>query len=269
MLLENENDEADWAVCIISSREDCDTLLGTIEATIEACKNHKAIIDIIINGNILLRDEFYSIFKSENKNSDFLKIRIWYIELGDKANVFNQYFHLIWPISNLVYFVDGYARPNVDSFDRMAASLQNQQSKLLIAAVPTEGRSAKYLRESMLASGGIHGNLFALTKNAILKIRDKQFFLPLGMYRTDSTIAAAIAFKLDPKINKWDLRSVSNVVLEASWSLAIKRQTLFTKVSNKLKQLVRQGQGRLENLAVKECFSVNKKNVNELPENVF
>jgi hypothetical protein len=176
MLMENENDEADWAVCIISSREDCDTLLGTIDSTIEACNNHKSIIDIIINGNIVLRDEISSISISENKSTDFLKIRIWYIELGDKANVFNQYFHLIWPVSNLVYFIDGYARPYLDSFERMAASIQNQHEKLLITALPTEGRSAKFLSESMLVSGGIHGNLFALTKNAILKIRETQFF---------------------------------------------------------------------------------------------
>jgi hypothetical protein len=34
-------------------------------------------------------------------------VRLWSIEVSDKAHVSNQYVHHIWPGSEIAYFVDG------------------------------------------------------------------------------------------------------------------------------------------------------------------
>lgn len=262
-------DECDWAVCIFSSREDSATLISTLLTCCNACLGKRSIIDIVINGNADLVDDIKNELKAkEYVNNELLMIRLWAIEESDKANAFNQYFHKIWPNSNLVFFVDGYVQPWPDSFSSIEKELLSADKALAATGVPTSGRSAAALRREMLSDGGIHGNLFALTKSAILKIREINFNLPLGVYRTDPIIGAALAFNFDPKNNSWNIKDRILVVSKASWNLPKKNNSIIKEVMIFCKRRIRQEKGKLENFAIKEQFTVFKNSPSDLPRNV-
>ena len=261
-------DHYDWGVCIFSSREDCVTLKFTLMACVIACSGKRSIIDILINGNNeLAKNILQELNAPEFLNNNLLTIRIWTIDEPDKANGFNQYFHKIWPNSNVVFFVDGYVQPWADAFINIENELMSSNKALAATGVPTSGRSADFLRREMISSGGIHGNLFALKKSTIIRIREINFNLPLGVYRTDPIIGAALAFNLEPKNNDWDIKSRVLVVSKASWNLPQKSKSIINEAVSFFKRKIRQERGELENIAIKEQFTVFKKSPGDLPVN--
>jgi hypothetical protein len=269
----NNVNQYEWAACIISSRENYRTIASTLKATYSACANKSAIIDIVINGNLELTNELKNkLGLQDTCDTESAKIRLWFIEESDKANALNQYLHRIWPGSGLTFFVDGYAQPWPDAFQEIDNKLVHNDFALAASAVPTDGNSAKYLRKLMISEGGIHGNLFAIKSETLLKMREIHFNLPKGIYRTDSTIAAAMGFNFDPRINSWNIKERVIVVPGASWSLPkefkISPLNIFNKIIAFIKRKARQAQGNLENLAVKEHFSILKKKPEDLPETV-
>lgn len=259
----------EWAVCIISSRESINTLWGSINAVLNACSGRSCIVDVVINGNNGLKKELQILLKEHRIDfADSIEYRLWHIETADKANAFNEYFYNIWPGSNAVFIVDGYSQPWKDAFTKMDDALKVSENALAVTAVPSEGRSAACLREQLIMSGGIHGNLFALKQKAVLMMREKKFRLPLGLYRTDPTLGAALAFRLDPEKYAWDLKEVIKVVPEASWSLPAKQFSAIGTLTSFVKRRIRQGQGALENMAVKDYLAIRKRAVADFPVTV-
>ena len=116
----------------------------------------------------------------------------------------------------------------------------------------------------MLRSGGIHGNLFALSQTAMQKIRRCGFRLPLYLYRMDSTIGAALCFNLAPESAEWNAarifvdRDVASTRRVPSWRN-------WQDLTAQLKRTIRQAQGELENRAVKKLLAIKRQGLNRLP----
>lgn len=177
-----ESTESEWGVAIIAARESLPTLCATLRATLSAA-NPLTTVDIIINGNPKLADEIALFCASDHSIAATPGpfIRVWEIGVGDKANAWNQYIERIWPRARVTFFIDGYARPQPESLGKLAEAMASDSGLLAATGVPSVGRTAAALRQEMLESGGIHGNLFALGGSTVHDLLALKFRLPLGI----------------------------------------------------------------------------------------
>lgn len=256
-----------WSVAIFAARESILDLEPTIVAAINASTSD-TVIDLLVNGNRSLADRVVELLASDKfiARAMHVSLRVWFIELGDKSHAWNQYLEFIWPGSEYAFYIDGYVRVRPDALQLLAQGLAGSPEYLAGTGVPTVGRNAQALREQMLAQGGIHGNLFALKRATTRKLRDIGFKLPLGLYRTDPTLGAALAFSLDPARSRWDLKGRILVHPNVTWSTEERSIWNLADLSSQIKRAFRQGQGTLENLAVRDFFAARKLSPEKLPK---
>lgn len=255
-----------WAVAIFAARETIHTLERTLSAIIDAA-HELTTVDVLVNGNAELAGNAARLVRAKFAvgAAPRTMVRVWSIRQGDKAHAFNQYVHSIWPGSRLTFFVDGYVRVDVDAFDLLAEALAPESEFLGASATPGTGRTARELRKNMLERGGLHGNLYALRESTMVALREMQYKLPLGLYRTDSTLGATLFYNLDPAQYNWEPHRRIFVHPRATWSVDEKNPWKFSDISGQAKRIVRQGQGILENLAVRDLYWVQKAPPNTLP----
>jgi len=191
-------------------------------------------------------------------------VRIWNIEQGDKAHAWNEYVHRIWTPDTIAFFLDAYAEAQPGSFTRLAEALNNAPETLAATAVPSAGRSAASLRDTMLRQGGLHGNMHVLGIPAMTRLRASGFRLPLGLYRTDSLINAVLNFNFDPAQYRWDTSRVA-VVAAASWDVQGITKLTPANIIGQLKRMVRQARGLLENRAVRQHLAIHRHSPESLP----
>jgi hypothetical protein len=259
-----ENNFSGWSVAIIAARESITTLSRCIDAALIACDGRQAVIDVVINGNPILAQTTAARVQEGGFARGAATLRVWSIPAGDKAHAWNQYVHDIWPGSELAFFVDGYAEVRPDAFAMLQRRLAHAPDALGVTGVPSSGRSAAWQREYMLRHGGFQGNMHALSGEALATLRKKGIRLPLGLYRTDSLIGAALLFKLTPEEAKWDTKRVV-VAGDATWDVADLSTLTLGNLVSQFKRRLRQAQGELENRAVREHLSVRRLPLAALP----
>lgn len=243
-----------WAVAVFAAREKPAELYRTVQAIDAAAAEH-TVIDVMVNGNAGLATEVSRLINLGRSSNASTVIRVWSIFLGDKAHTWNQYVHHVWPGAKQTFFVDGYVRVRPDALKLLDAGMSAAPYALGGTGVPTAGRTASAAGKRMLTEGGIHGNLFALTNLVMLQLRQKKFHLPLGIYRTDGTLGAALAFGLDPSKNGWDLKRRILVHPSVSWATDEKTWWRYSEIKSQFKRILRQAQGELENCAVKDLLA--------------
>lgn len=260
---------ASWGIAIFTAREGLETLSACLRAVGAACRED-AVIDVIVNGNPGLARQLADESRRQERCGlpARASLRVWEIGLGDKANAWNQYIAKIWPGSRITYFIDGYVQPFAAALQRIDAELAAHPTALAATGVPSVGRSAALLRKELLEHGGLHGNLFALTRPAIEELRRLDFHLPLGIYRTDSTIGAALAFSLHPESRSWNPQSAIHVCADASWSHPIGSLLSWQELRSQFLRMLRQQRGTLENLAVRHLFAERRQPIGTLPDTV-
>lgn len=252
------------SVAIFSAREDFSTLEKTISTALQGI-GPNSVIDLLVNGNKSLALESVNFF-AKNKIDSPSKIRIWFIPTGDKAHTWNEYIYKIWPGSKYAHFIDGYARMWPMSIKLLETAMNDAPGALGATGIPTNGRTAKSLSKNILLTGGIHGNLYSLKFDTIKKIISKKFYLPIGIYRTDSTLGAALAFGLDPASITWNMKARIVTDAQASWDLDDSNIFSIGKWKSILARRIRQSQGKIENLAVREIFRDKHMPVGALPK---
>lgn len=252
------------AIAITSSRESLPVLHATVAAALRAAVA-PGMVDVVVNGNPVLAralaDEFQ---RGERELPARIGLRIWSLPCGDKAHALNRYLADIWPVSQLAFLVDGYVRPHVEACARITEALAARPEALGATGVPTKGYGARRLRAEMLARGGIHGNFCAVRGEVMSQLRAVAYRLPLGLYRTDSTLAATLNFALDPARHDWDPLRVL-VHPEVSWDLDIAPWWHWRELRVQFKRRLRQGQGVLENRAVRHHLAVHKRLPQDMP----
>lgn len=256
-----------WAVAVFAARENSIQLLSTINAIKEAAEE-RILIDVMVNGNPQLAPDISKLLKGSRLSTSSLVIRVWSILLGDKAHAWNQYVHQIWPGARCTFFVDGYVQVKGNALSLLDAGLTSSPSSLGGTGVPTTGRTAANLRRQMLAEGGIHGNFFALKNDTMNQLRQRQFNLPLGIYRTDSTLGAALAFGLDPSRQEWDIKGRIFVHPDVTWTTDERTWWHYAEIKSQFKRILRQAQGVLENKAVENFLAHQKMVPEKLPYTV-
>jgi hypothetical protein len=251
-----------WSVAIVSSRETIDTLFASVAAASRATAGREAIIDVLINGNRELAEEAGRRFRVAHALLvPLATIRVWYIGVADKAHTWNEYVHRIWPGSEVAFFIDGYAEVMPDALQLISQGLADTPEALGGSGVPTIGRSAESHRKEQ---GSVHGNFYAVKGHVLAQLQSRGFRLPLGLYWTDGLLFAVIAFGLDPAKNKWDTKRILSHP-QATWKFRPLRWWSPRDLRSHIKRMMRQAQGALENLALREYLAVQKKPPEGLP----
>lgn len=256
-------DNAAWAVAIFASRETPEELLTTLNATLAAAQK-PTLIDILINGNGALAETFSKRLDSTATSGHAATVRVWSIDVGDKANAWNQYVHRIWTAGSSVFFMDGYVRPDPDALALLEAGMMSAPDVLGATGIPRAGNSAARQRRQMLEKGGLHGNLYCLRSETVEAIKKTPFYLPLGIYRTDSILGAALKFNLDPAHNQWKPERVQ-VNPDAGWDTRAKNWWRLSDIKSQMKRILLQAKGDLENRAFRHSFAIKNLPLPELP----
>ncbi len=259
----------EWSVAIFVHRESFWCLTKTILLALSALREN-AVVDVLVNGNRPLSQVTSTFVQSLDMG--FLPIsvllRVWDIKQGDKALAWNQYIHGICPESaSLSFFLDGYAHLFPDAMEKLAQAAQDNTHATAFTGIPyAPGR--QHFQKQMVAEHGLHGNFYAIKGDTVRSMRHSGFMLPAGLYRTDSLVGAAIKFQLDPAQNPWDNQRVC-VVPGAQWHYRIPSKTSPSDWVAHLRRILRQGQGALENAAIKQRLSTERKKPQELPTTAF
>jgi len=264
-ILTMTNDLADVSVVIFSSREAPADLAHTIQAVLAALpKEDVCVVDVLVNGNPALASGILGHLPATLPAS--IRLRVWHLAAQDKAYAWNEYLYNIYPGAAVAFFVDGYVRVRPDALSLMSAALLASDC-LAASAVPSVGHSRKALREAMLRDGGMHGNLYALKRSTIDRLKLADFKLPQGIYRNDSMMAAALCFNLGPDEYDWDPRRII-VHPDATWTFRTLKWWRRSDLASHFRRVIRQAQGALENKAVRQHFAVERRSPGTLPRSV-
>lgn len=255
------------SLAVFASRDRFEAVVECISHLERACRG-RACLDVLVNGNQNLALQLGNWLRTSEPIRGALRVRVWTMGPGDKAQAFNAYLHDVWPGAPLTYFVDGYVCVRPDALSSLATALDRRPGSCCACGVPTVGLSARRVRRRMQVEGGLHGNLFALTGSAMQGLRDRGFRLPAGLYRVDSTIGAAIAFGLDPSRHPWDPKK--HIVNDpgAHWTRVAEATTLTGSVRRYLSRRQRQAQGDFENRAVSHFFARRRQPIGSLAPTV-
>ena len=261
---------APWSVAIFTSREDAGVLRATLQAVLAAvapnASDQPCTVDLLVDGNATTADAIAA-WEPAGALAARATVRLWLLPWGDKACAWNRYVHELAPVDAVAFFVDGYVRPAPDALQRLAAALRRTPRAWAATGVPTVGPSAAAQRARLLADGGLHGNLYALSPDAMRLLRARDFRLPLGLYRNDSLIGAVACFAGDPAHQRWDPTRIA-VVADATWTNDQLPTISVARLRAYLKRRMRQAQGLLENAAVRRHLAVEQRPPEQLPRTV-
>lgn len=270
MSLLGMNQDFKWCVAIIASREDLATLKSSTIAASAACTSYPALIDVLVNGNErLARSVAESMDKAKVSELRQVAIRIWSLALPDKADTWNRYVYEIWPKAHTTFFIDGYVRPETNSFSLLANLLNNEGQFACASGIPLTGRSAAQYKKEVTEQGwGLHGNLYALSQDTMNNIRANGFRMPKGLYRNDGFLAAALALDLRPESATWDAARRLGIVDDAGWSTPQRKWWNPIHLKDAWKRRRRQQRGVIENAAIRYWLSTKKTAFADLPDNI-
>jgi hypothetical protein len=255
------------AVALFVARESVEVAMETLRALIAALPS-SCCIDLLVNGNTAVADGLARQLPGSGLPREGLQLRVWSIAIADKSNAWNEYIHRLWPGAGRTYFVDGYARVMPGALQALQQAMLDQPEALAATGVPSEGPSAPLITRHLIEGHGLHGNLFVLRASAVERMREQALRLPVGLYRSDSTIAAAISFGLDPARHTWNARRYVVVCTQASWR--VNPGPLFTwgQIQLRVRRRLRQAQGDLENWAVRFHWQIERRDIGSLETTV-
>jgi glycosyltransferase involved in cell wall biosynthesis len=151
------------------------------------------------------------------------------IKIGDKANAWNVFCHGLNVEAKLFVFLDGDCTMSRNALDALESCLAQNPHANAAAALPDERASSKN-REDMLRNGGLAGNLYALTRRFMERIRQSSVRLPIGLIGDDSLVGALAYWDMNPR-GEWDKR---RIVPCRDASFAYERLSVFSSADLRL-----------------------------------
>lgn len=213
---------------------------------------------VLNNGSCDNTEELVSDFSKENEWCNLVSI-----EIGDKANAWNVFCHQLRVQAALFIFLDGDCVVAKNSFDALELCMSNNPSVNAVAGLPAEYCSQKN-REEMLVSGGLAGNLYALSQEFVARIRKEGIFLPIGLIGDDSLVGSLAYWNLNPR-NDWDKSKIVNC---EDANFAYRRLSLlsFSDIKMYWKRKIRYSLRRYQNILI--GFRLKVGGVSAMPKNI-
>jgi len=254
-----------WSVAIFTARESVTVAADCVRAVLAAVGERSATVDVLVNGNRQLADDLARMAPTWRRSETGALCRVWYLDVPDKGHTWNEYIRDLWAGGEVAFFIDGYAIVEKHAFARIASALDAHPEAWAASGTPSVGRTAEALREQMLREGGMHGNLYAMRGEAVIRLRALGFRLPLGIYRSDALIGAVFCFSFDPERSAWNARRIA-VVPDATWTISPLRWSRPRDMVTLFKRKLRQYQGEFENTAYRDHLALQRRSITTLPE---
>jgi len=255
------------SVVVFSARESADVLSRTV-CSVLAYARPETRVEILVNGNPPLSQAIALRLPDLLADAALANVRLWDIAMADKANAWNQHIHHIWPDQGNAFYIDGYVRLLPDSLRLLRNRIAASPEALGGTGTPSVARTAMRQRELMLREGGLHGNFCVIKETALRAMKTRGIRLPVGIYRTDSTIGAYLSFGLDPGAYQWDPHKFIAIEPSATWVTDKKHWWRVSDVKSTLNRKKRQAQGDFENRSVRYHLSTLRMRPEHLPRTV-
>ena len=144
---------------------------------------------VIANG---CTDNTVKVANEVKQKLNFGQLTVHEIELGDKCNAWNTYVHDLADEVAVHFFVDADVRFSLNCFPQMAEKLYSSpEQTVIIAGMPLSGRNLDFYRSLVIERSCFFGNLYGMKWSFIQRIRDKPFYLPVGLNWIDSFLTKA------------------------------------------------------------------------------
>jgi hypothetical protein len=123
----------------------------------------------------------------------FTELNIINIELGDKCNAWNHYMHNLADDVEHHFFIDADVNFSDNCFEQMHNKLiTTETSTVAIAGLPLSGRNIEFYRSLVIKRACFFGNLYGLKHCFVERIREADFYLPIGLNWIDSFLTKAV-----------------------------------------------------------------------------
>lgn len=187
-------------VIAVFAHNEARKIIGCLESVKRNIKPGDTCI-VLNNGSTDATRELVASFVSEN---DFC--RLVEIEVGDKSNAWNVFVHQLQLPADLFCFLDGDCEMLPGSLDALEHCMLSNPETNAIAGIPADN-TGEIFRGAMLEEGGLAGNLYALPKHFVTRVRDANIQLPFGLIGDDSLIGTLAYWDLNPR-QGWDLSKI-------------------------------------------------------------
>lgn len=235
----------DIAVFAVNEAATIERCLTAIDRAAAGCRTR---IVVLLNGTT---DNSLEIIKATRLLHAALVV--YRFPAADKANAINRFLYDLRLDAAIYFCIDAYTRIGPDSLRAMAAALEADPYALVASSIPTNGRSAKTVREYTLKGGAISGQLYALRPDFVNRLVAAGFRLPLQIYRGDALLGSMAAHDLDAPGTKWDDRRIIGVE-GATYEISPLSIFRWRDIIRQYRRETRQARGRFENEAIKSII---------------
>ena len=179
------------------------------------------------------------------------KILLIELELGDKCNAWNHYVHNLADDSPVHFFLDADVQFVSGTFGRLSECLVNSETANAAAGLPFSGRNQQQYLDMVRQGRCLFGNCYALKSEFIETIRQKSFYLPVGLGWIDSAIT---------KIVNRDLEDIPNpkegrIVYDLKSGYRFDSLSVFSKADRQLyfNRIIRYRLGKHQEKYLEKC----------------
>ena len=143
-------------------------------------------------------------------------VKVIDLKIGDKANTWNYFVYEIAPEAEIYFFTDGDCQIESGALQHLEECLLSDPHINAVSGVPSsQNLSLGIFRSTITSEGGFAGNLYALSRGFISKMRKKHVRLPHGLIGDDSLIGALALWDLDPS-TRWN-HALTRIVTSATF----------------------------------------------------
>lgn len=107
------------------------------------------------------------------------------IDIGDKANAWNQFIHDVKTPYDYYFFTDGDVRIVQGSFDAMLKDIQTHKDANAVAGLPFSGRTRKAWADHIMKVHGLPGGLYLLPRRSVERFKKAAIRIPRGFIGED------------------------------------------------------------------------------------
>lgn len=168
------------------------TIAATLASIIKNADSQLKHIAVIANG---CTDRTYDIAKALLEQQSPCRFEVVSLALGDKCNAWNQYVYHYLPECAVHFFVDSDVTFTERAFAKLYQQLQTSE-RVAVTGLPQSGRNLAQYTELATRYSCMFGNLYGLKHEFLLRLKQQQIRLPVGLSWIDSQLTKLINHNL-------------------------------------------------------------------------
>ena len=180
-----------WAVAIFAHNEERN-IERCLDSVLAAGEGRRLECFVLANGCTDRTTDIVARYAARSP-----AVRLVQIDVGDKANAWNEYVHRLAPAATVHFFVDGDCCVGAGALGELARSLAEHPFASLAAALPATGRHLAAARRAVVDGHELMGNLYAMRGDFVDRLRSTGVRLPVGLIGDDSLVGALAKWDLD------------------------------------------------------------------------